>query len=133
MGKMKEMLAEMVAESKEAMECYPQDTIEVTWLDAVPFDKDGKPTGEKNEWVINCGEYVIADGFETEKEASEMLEILLGELELENEEDHLEVNDNGSLLNKDVVTYCNSCQEDVHKEVDTCPTCGSRDVEHIRE
>jgi hypothetical protein len=71
--------ARYVEKAKEAKECYPDEEMEVTWLDAVPFDKDGNPTGEVNEYIVNRGSYVIADGL-TEQEANYLLDFLQGEL-----------------------------------------------------
>ena len=44
-----------------------------------------------------------------------------------------ETNPNGSLLNPDTITYCNACHATEHKEVKSCPECGSENVEHIHE
>lgn len=71
---------EHLNKAKESKKVYPDSEMESTWLDAVPFDKDGNPTGEKNEWVINREEFIIADGFETEAEANKLLELLQREL-----------------------------------------------------
>lgn len=49
------------------------EEIEVTWLDAVPFDKNGNPTGEVYEWVLNVDCELLEDGFQTEEEAYERL------------------------------------------------------------
>lgn len=65
--------------AKEAKECYPDEDMESNWLDAVPFDKDGNPTGEINEYVVNRGSYVIADGLD-EREADKLLDFLQGKL-----------------------------------------------------
>ncbi|QST02471.1 hypothetical protein IMZ31_23770 (plasmid) [Pontibacillus sp. ALD_SL1] len=48
--------------------------VEIVWLDAVPFDGDGHPTGEENEWVLCFGTELFEDGFRTEREAEERLE-----------------------------------------------------------
>jgi hypothetical protein len=82
---MKAKLEEYIYHAQEAKECYPDEPMEVSWLDAVPFDKDGNPTGEVNEWVVHRGEYVIADGFDTELEAEQLLDILYGELNEDSE------------------------------------------------
>lgn len=49
------------------------EEVEVVWLDAVPYDKNGKPTGEVNEWVLCNETELFEDGFKTEQEANERL------------------------------------------------------------
>lgn len=71
---------EHLNKAKESKEVHPDSEMETTWLDAVPFDKDGNPTGEKNEWIINREEFIIADGFKTEEEADKLLLLLQKEL-----------------------------------------------------
>lgn len=128
MGKMKEHLAQMVINVKEALNDNPDERLEATWLDAVPLDKDGNPTGEKNEWVINVGNTLIDDGYNEEQEALDVIDMIEGELENEMLE---RTNENGSMLSPDTITYCNACQNTSFKEVDSCPECGSANVEHI--
>lgn len=130
MGNMKSKLAELVTDAKEALNNMPDERLEASWLDAVPFDKDGNPTGEKNEWVIHVGSYVVVDGIETEREAEELLDIIAGEIEADMQE---QVNDSGSMLSPDTITYCKTCHYTEDKEVNQCLNCGSTDVELIYE
>ncbi|MFS0905727.1 hypothetical protein AB3N02_22025 [Priestia aryabhattai] len=48
-------------------------------------------------------------------------------------EDIPEVNDNGSLLSKDAVTYCESCHHSEPGAHKACEECGSTDVDIINE
>ncbi|MGD1416411.1 hypothetical protein [Bacillus stercoris] len=43
------------------------------------------------------------------------------------------VYDNGSLLRPSEITYCKSCNDYTDKAVSSCPTCGSEDVDVIKE
>jgi hypothetical protein len=76
-----EKLIAFVEKAKESKECYPDEEMEATWLDAVPFDRYGNPTGEVNEWVVNRGSFVIADGMQSERVADALLDYLQGKLD----------------------------------------------------
>lgn len=52
------------------------ENVEIIWLDAVPHDAYGNPTGEVFEWVLCHGCEIFEDGFEAEKEAQERLDYL---------------------------------------------------------
>lgn len=56
----------------EAKECYPDEELEYSYLDAV------ESAGEVPEWVVHIGSYVIEDGL-TEREAEKLWDDLLGE------------------------------------------------------
>lgn len=57
------------------------EPLQATWLDAVPFDADGNPTGEVNEWIIHRGSYVVAT-LGTDDEVSERYaDLVLDELQ----------------------------------------------------
>jgi uncharacterized paraquat-inducible protein A len=118
MSNMKNKLAEYVEIAREAVADTPDERFEVNWLETT------------DEWVVNHGYTIIVDGLESEQEAESLLDAIEGELEAEMQE---QVNDNGSMLNPDTVTYCNACHATEHKEVKACPECGSENVEHIHE
>lgn len=58
----------LIKEAKEAKEIYPNEELEVNWLETT------------NEYVLNCGNYIVVDGLK-EKEAEQILDLLVGELE----------------------------------------------------
>jgi hypothetical protein len=66
-----------IAEASEEEHEEFGDDVEVIYLDAVPYDEYGNPpTGERKEWIIGYGYEAFEDGFQTEEEAQERLNII---------------------------------------------------------
>lgn len=65
----KPLLQKYTQEAKEAKDCYPDEQMEINWLEST------------DEWVVNRGTYIIADGVRSEYAAGQLLHYLEGELE----------------------------------------------------
>lgn len=103
-----------------------RDALEYNSIDDMRAEESDD--GYSSEWLIVISSTIIEDGFTDQEEAQKVIDLIKSGID----SDILEqTNDSGSLLSADTITYCNDCQNSVHKEVNTCPECGSAKVEHI--